>query len=59
MNPNKLNYICDCVEDAFQKVANQIAKLQFTRNDQRLTNSDGKKYLVVVGLLGLNNDDPF
>lgn len=55
MNPNKLNYICDCIEDAFQKVAYQIAALKFTRNEQRLTKADGKKYLVVVGLLGLNN----
>ena len=54
MNPSKLNYVCDCLEEAFQKVAFEIAELKFTRNDN-VTGGSGKNYLVVVGLLGLNN----
>jgi chemotaxis protein CheX len=54
MNPGKLNFVCNCVEEAFQKVANQVAELKFSRNDE-LPDENGKKYLVVVGLVGLNN----
>jgi CheY-specific phosphatase CheX len=54
MNPGRLNQICNCIEDAFQKVAFAVAELKVTRNDD-LPNLDGKKYLVVVRLVGLNN----
>lgn len=54
MNPGKLNFVCNCVEEAFQKVAGEVAELQFNRNDE-LPDVNGKRYLVVVGLVGLNN----
>jgi chemotaxis protein CheX len=54
MNPGKLNFVCNCVEEAFKKVAGEVAELEFSRNDE-LPDEDGKKYLVVVGLVGLNN----
>lgn len=54
MNPGKLNFVCNCVEEAFQKVASEVAELKFNRNDE-LPDGDGKKYLIVVGLMGLNN----
>jgi chemotaxis protein CheX len=54
MNPGKLNNVCNCIENAFQKVVYEVAELKFTRDDN-LPKSDGKKYLVVVGLVGLNN----
>lgn len=54
MNPGKLNFVCNCIEEAFQKVAGEVAELQFNRNDE-VPDGDGKKYLVVVGLVGLNN----
>lgn len=54
MNPGKLNFVCNCIEEAFQKVAGEVAELQFNRNDDA-PDGDGKKYLVVVGLVGLNN----
>jgi chemotaxis protein CheX len=54
MNPGKLNFVCKCIEEAFQKVAEEVAGLQFNRNDEPL-DEHGKKYLVVVGLVGLNN----
>ena len=50
MKPDELNQICNCIEDAFRKVANEVAELKFTRIDDS-PDSKGKKYLVVVGLV--------